>query len=334
MQVLVTGATGFLGTHIVRRLLARGDSVRCLVRQPNSLVEGLDVELVSAPLVPRDRGEQDDLLRAVDGCEGIFHVAGVFDVGPDGHRAMRDVHVFGTRALCEAAVRTGARRLVLCSSSITVGFGSRAAPGDEQTPLDATAAYGATGPLRSYHDTKRQGELLATGWPGLEVIVVNPDYVVGAYDVKPTSGQLILAMARHFVPFWPRGGKCFIDAGDCAQAHLAAMDRGVPGRRYLLGNDNLSYREFMGIIAEVTGQRPPVAPLPDLALRLAARAGELGQRVDPHRFAGTDRRVLMSMQQERYRSGARARAELGMPATPLRESVQAAWRWFREQGRC
>ena len=334
MQVLVTGATGFLGTHVVRALLARGDRVRCLVRTPNALLDGLDLELVQAPLVPRDKDEQEDLLRAVDGCEGIFHIAGAFDVGPQGHRAMRDVHVFAARALCDAGARTGARRLVLCSSSITVGYGSLEHPGDENSPLDPTAAYGPSGPLRWYHDTKKQGEQLVLGWPGLETVVVNPDYVVGAFDIKPTSGQLILAMARHPVPFWPKGGKCFIDAGDCAQAHLQALDRGTPGRRYLLGNHNLRYRAFMSVIAEVTGQRPPFAPLPDTLLRLAARVGAIAKRAQPHRFAGMDRQVLLSMQQPRYRSGARARQELGMPATPLHDSVEAAWRWFREQGRC
>lgn len=334
MKVLVTGATGFVGAHVVRALLARGDEVRCLVRKPNQLVEGLPVELVTAPLTPRDRADQEDLLKAVDGCDGILHVAGVFATGPGARRTMRDVHVFGTRALCEAAVKTGVRRMVLCSSSVTVGFGPRDAPGDEDTPLDPTPVYGRTGPLRWYYDTKAQSETLATGWGGVEVVVLNPDYVIGALDVKPTSGSLIVAMGKHWIPFWPRGGKCFVDAEDCAQAHLAALDKGVPGRRYLLGNENLSYREFMGIVAEVTGQRPPVAPLPDLAVLLAAEAGKLGARVDPHRFAGLDPAVLSSMQQERYRSGRRAREELGMPTTPIRTSVEKAYAWFRDHGYC
>lgn len=334
MRVLVTGATGFLGANVVRALLARGDEVRCVVRRPNLLVEGLPVELVSVPLVPRDRDDQRDLLRAVEGCDGILHVAGVFATGPDARQVMRDVHVFATRALCEAAVQAGVRRMVLCSSSVTVGFGSRQAPGDEDTPLDPTPVYGRSGPLRWYYDTKLQAEELATGWGGVEVVVVNPDYVIGPWDVKPTSGSLIVAMARHTVPFHPRGGKCFVDADDCAQAHLAALDRGVPGRRYLLGNENLSYREFMGIIAEVTGRPAPVLPLPDAALGLAALAGQVGARVDPHRFTGLDPAVLRSMQQERYRTGRRARDELGMPTTPIRASVEKAYKWFRDHGYC
>lgn len=334
MQVLVTGATGFLGANVVRHLLARGDRVRCLVRKPNLLVQDLPVELVHAPLVPRDRDELQELLRAVDGCEGIYHVAGVYDPGPEGRRHMRDVHVYGTRALCDAAVRTGARRLVLCSSSVTVGFGSRGQPGDEDTPLDPTPVYGPDGALRTYHDTKAQAEQLATGWGGVEVVVVNPDFVVGAWDVKPTSGQMIVSMARRWMPFYPRGGKCFVDADDAAIAHLQAMDRGQPGRRYLLGNENLSYREFMDLVAEVVGQRRPVLPLPDAALEAAGALAPWAGKLLHGRLSEVDRQVLRAMQQDRYRSGRRARDELGMPTTPIRASVEKAWQWFRDHGYC
>lgn len=334
MKVLVTGATGFVGANLVRRLLERGDEVRCLIRKPNALVEGLDVELLTVPLVPRDHQDQQDLVRAMDGCDGVYHVAGVFDPGPSGRRVMRDVHVFGTRALCEAAVTAGVRRMVLCSSSVTVGFGSRDAPGDEDTPLDPTPIYGASGGLRSYYDTKIQAERLATGWGGVEVVVVNPDFVLGPWDVKPTSGSLIVQMAKHWVPAWPRGGKCFVHVTDVADAHVCAMLQGVPGRRYLLGNENLSYREFMGMVAEVVGRRPPAVPVPTALLHAAASAGQLLRSTDPHRFVGLARPVLLSMQEERYRTGQRARDELGMPQTPIHRAIEDAYRWFRAHDYC
>lgn len=333
MKILVTGATGFIGANVVRALLARGDQVRCLVRKPNALVQGLPVELLDTPLVPRDRADQADLARAADGCDGILHLAGLFDAGPDARQLMRDVHVFGTRALCEAAVTAGVRRMVLCSSSVTVGFGSREAPGDEDSPLDPTGVYGRTGPLRWYYDSKLQAERLAAGWEGVEVVIVNPDFVVGPYDIKPTSGALLLRMARAWQPVYPLGGKCFVDAQDCALAHIAALERGVAGRRYLLGNENLSYREFMQLVGEVVGRRPPLLPLPDLAV-------DLGSRLLPRWPRGSsdaealDPAVFRSMQQERYRSGRRARDELGMPTTPIRQSVEEAWRWFRDNGYC
>ena len=110
------------------------------------------------------------------------------------------------------------------------------------------------------------------------------------------------------------------------------MDRGTPGRRYLLGNENLSYREFMGIVADVVGQRPPVIPLPAVATSLAGAVGARLQRVDAHRFAGLDPNVLRSMQQPRYRTARRSFDELGVPRTPIREAVEEAWGWFQAHG--
>jgi len=331
MKVLVTGGTGFIGANVVRHLLARGDEVVCLIRKPRKALEGLDVTLAQVPL-DESRSGVDALARAMDGCEGVYHVAGIFDPSPGGIDRMRQVHVYGTRALLRAMEKTGARRMVLCSSSITVGFGDLDAPGDEDTPLDPDAIYGRGNALRAYHDTKLQSEELALGWGGVEVVGVNPDFILGAWDVKPTSGQLVLTMAKRFVPVYPQGGKCFQDADDCAVGHLLAMDRGTPGRRYLLGNENLSYRDFMGIVAEVVGQRPPVFALPTSATALAGRVGARLQRVDAHRFAGLDPNVLRSMQQPRYRTAQRAFTELGVPRSPIRGAVQKAWDWFQAHG--
>ena len=325
MRVLLTGATGFVGANVVRHLLARGDEVVCVVRSPNVCLEGLPVTLAKSGL-----DDVDALARAMDGCAGVMHVAGTFDPGPGGEALMRALHVDATRALLAAARLAGVPRFLLCSSSITVGFGPRHAPGDEDTPLDPDAIYGTHGALRAYHDSKLDAEAMVAEAGG---VIVCPDFVLGAWDVKPTSGQLLLSMAKGWVPVYPRGGKCFVDADDCAVGHLAALDRGVPGRRYLLGNHNLPYREFMAVVAQVTGARPPLFGVPDLALHAAGAAGTLLQRVDVHRFAGLEPHLLLAMQQERYRSGARAQRELGVPVTPIRETVEKAWRWFRENGR-
>jgi dihydroflavonol-4-reductase len=333
VRVLVTGGTGFIGANLVRRLLARGDEVRCIVRKPNALLEGLDIELIQAPLADTPEAVQA-LAAACDGVEGIYHVAGLFDPSPGGTKRMRQVHVFGTRGLLIAAGKAGVRRIVICSSSVTVGFGEKADLADEDTPIDPAAVYGRSGALREYYNTKLQEEQLAVGWRGVEAVVVNPDFILGPLDVKPTSGQMIVTMAKHFVPFYPRGGKCFQHVDDCADGHILAMERGQPGRRYLLGNENLSYREFMTLVGEVVGTRPPVAPLPDVLIGLAGRAGELASRVDEHRFAGLNPYVLRSMQQARYRSAARSHVELGVPRTPVRTAIEEAHRWFVDHGYC
>ena len=324
MRCLLTGGTGFVGANVARHLIAAGHAVRCLVRKPNLCIEGLPVELRTADLL-----DVEALAREADGCDAILHVAGTFDPGPGGAERMLSLHVDATTALMRAAERAKVPKFLFCSSSITVGFGPLEAPGDEDSPLDADRIYGRTGPLRAYYDSKIEAERRVLGGGG---VVVNPDYVLGAWDIKPTSGQLLLTLAKGPVPFHPRGGKCFVDADDCAAAHLLALTRGRPGRRYLLGNHNVSYRDFMALCAGVAGRSPPRIPVPDLALQLAGRAGALLQRRDPHRFAGLDRHVLLAMQQGRYRDGRRAREELGMPVTPLAESVRKAWDWFGAHG--
>ena len=331
-KVLVTGGTGFVGANVVRHLLERGDDVLCAVRSssPSLCLEGLDVERVSLDLM-----DVESLTKGLKGVTGVYHCAGTFDPGPGGEAKMKAIHVDATRALCEASLLAGVKRLVLCSSSVTVGFGSKERPGDERTPIqNIDGVYGKTGPLRSYHDTKAASEELVGTYVarGLETVVVNPDYVIGAWDIKPTSGAMILQMKKRRIPLHPIGGKCFVDADDCAAAHLGAMDHGIPGERYLLGNDNLSYREFMALIAEAVGRKPPRTPLPSSVTWGLGQAGRLLTRVRPHAAAGLDPWVLHSMSQERYRSGAKARDQLGMPHTPLAESIRKAIEWFESHG--
>ncbi len=323
-RIYLTGATGFVGANVARTLLARGDTVICAVRKPNLCVEGLDVELVTAPLT-----DVEGSARAMEGCDGVLHVAGTFDPGPGGDKAMWALHVDATAALLAAAKKAGISRFVTCSSSVTVGFGSIAAPGDENKPVDPDAIYGKTGSLRAYYESKLESERLTIAAGG---VVVNPDYVLGAWDVKPTSGSLLVAVSKRWVPVYPSGGKCFIDAEDCAVGHVAALERGVPGRRYLLGNWNLSYREFMTACARVAGTRSPILPVPRAAFLGVGLAGSLLQRVDAHRFAGLERHVLAAMHQHRYRTGQRSWDELGVPRTPMEATIEKALRWFRDHG--
>jgi dihydroflavonol-4-reductase len=274
MRYLVTGGTGFVGANLVRHLLERGHEVRCVVRKAGKALEGLPVECVEVGLKD-EPGQIDQIARVVEGCDGVYHVAGIFDPGPGGEQRMADIHVGATRALLRACDKAGVRRLLVCSSSITVGWGPRERPGDEDSPLDPNT-YGRKGALRAYHDTKLESEALAASWSGpTEVVVANPDYIIGAWDVKPTSGQLIISMARGYVPLYPRGGKFFQDADDCAIGHILVFEKGRPGRRYLLGTENLSYREFMGKIARALGRRAPLLPVPNLAMRAAGLAGAL-----------------------------------------------------------
>ena len=323
-RTLLTGATGFVGANVARHLLAAGHDVVCVVRKPNLCVEGLPVQLVSASV-----SDEEAMVRAMEGCTGVLHVAGIFDPGPGGAEAMWSLHVTATQSLLRAARRQGIARFVTCSSSVTVGFGPLDAPGDEDTPLDAERIYGRSGSLLSYYRSKLESERITVEAGG---VVVNPDFVLGAWDVKPTSGQLLLSTARRWAPAFPTGGKCFVDADDCAAGHIAALERGVAGRRYLLGNWNLSYRDFLTMCARAAGRRPPLFPIPKPLILAAGVAGAQLQRVDAHRFAGLDASVLSAMMQERYRSGRRSWEELGVPRTSMEVTVEKTLRWFRDHG--
>jgi dihydroflavonol-4-reductase len=327
VKVLVTGATGFLGANLVRLLLERGAEVHCVIRKPNQLTKDLPITLHKIPLV--DEFEHvESLAKVMDGCDTIYHLAGMFDPSPGGVLRMTNLHVFGTRALLRAAEKVQVRRFVHCSSSVTVGFGDRNNLGDEDSFLNPTTVYGGGGALRGYFNSKQQSEELVLGWENLQTVVVNPDYIIGPYDVKPTSGQLILQMSKSTIPFYPRGGKCFLGARDCALAHIAAGERGMVGERYLLGYHNLSYQEFMSKISDVVGTRAPLMGLPKSVVRILGHIGPYLTRLDEHRFAGLDPYVFRAMQQPRYRNGTKMVSELGIDPTPIEQSIEACYKWF------
>jgi len=335
-KYVVTGATGFLGANLVRALLEQGHQVECIIRKPNKLVEGLSVGLHPVPLV--DRPEVvEQLATVMKDVDGVFHLAGIFDPSPEGVIRMTQVHIFGTRALLKAAELACVPRFVHCSSSITVGFVAShpdATSDSEDWAISPDDIYGTNGALRHYYNTKKQSEELVLGWKALDSVVVNPDYILGPWDVKPTSGQMILSLCKGRLPVYPKGGKCFLGADDCADAHIAAMEKGQPGQRYLLGAHNLTYRELLERAASCLGKRPPQFAIPKLGTTVLATIGGPLIAADPHRFAGLDPHVLRSMSENRFRTGAKMIRELGIEPKPIDHAIEETVRWFKEHNYC
>jgi dihydroflavonol-4-reductase len=295
-RALVTGGAGFVGHGVVAALHRAGREV--VVLDPGRPHPGWP------PGIQHRRGDIRDpriVRQAAAGCGMIFHVAGCWDSGPDGAARMRSVNVDGT-----AAVLSVGLPVVYTSSSITCGFGSREHPGGEDDPSeDPARPIRGTGAI--YRQTKLAAEALVAEAGGY---IVNPDYVIGAGDINGVvTGPLLAAAASPVIPA-PRGGKCFVGVADVGLGHLLVL-RGQPGRRYLLGSENLSYAEVFAAIAVAMGRRPLIVPLPRLIPRLLCRLPRLGPTIG----------AVEQMGLPRYRSFERARRELGYAPRPVAQAI-------------
>jgi dihydroflavonol-4-reductase len=254
--LLVTGGTGFLGEHLVEALVGQGAAVRVLARSRSPVLEALGVEVVRGDVTAAD----DGLARAVAGCEAVFHLAGVVSRDPDDAQRMMRTHVDGTRWVIEAMAAAGVRRLVVASTSGTVAVSNR------EEVLDERAGYAeelvAGWP---YYVSKIYQERLAFGLGGergLEVVAVNPSLLLGPGDRRRSSTGDVQRFLRGQIPTIPRGGINFVDARDAAAATAAALTRGRPGERYLLGGPNWTMKELFDRLARVAKVRGPWLRLP------------------------------------------------------------------------
>jgi dihydroflavonol-4-reductase len=322
MRVLVTGATGLVGNNVIRQLLDAGAAVRVLARQqsdPRPLA-GLDVELANGDVCDRAAVE-----RATEGVDGVIHSAGYVRIGWTDLAAARATNVAGTRNVAEAALAR-AIRMVHVSSLDALGLPERGDVADEETPP-------TNGVLCPYVVTKREAEcvVLDVVARGLNASIVNPGFMIGPYDWKPSSGKMLLQVARGWGLFAPLGANSYCDVRDVAAGILSAYHRGRPGRRYILGGETLSYFQAWRIFAAATGGTPPVFPAGPLTRMGAGYFGDLLTRLTGREPDVNSAATAISSQRRNY-SSARATAELGYQSRPLAEAAAAAWAWFRLQG--
>jgi dihydroflavonol-4-reductase len=325
MKVLVTGGTGFLGANLVHHLVTRGDQVRVLKRRrtPPDILAGLPVEFVEG-----DVTDPDSLLRACRGVEGVYHVAALVSYWRPRRAWQHRVNVDGTRHMVEAARASGVRRLVHTSSIAAIGYpASRNQPADEDTEWN-------WGPHDiGYCTTKHLGEqeALAGNGRGLEVVVVNPAVIFGPRDVRRNTGRLITMVARHPVLVWPDGVITTCDVDDVCAGHLAAMERGRPGRRYILGGEHWRFPDLIRAVAELLGKKVRVLAAPGWLESLVAWTADGVSRVTGKEPPLTPELVTVRRLVGTY-SSARAIRELGYPQTPLRVTLEKTYRWYVENG--
>ena len=322
---LVTGGTGFLGAHVVRALLARGRSVRCLVRASSRRrnLEGLDVEVVTGDLT-----DPASLARAVAGAETVYHCAADYRLYAADPRELYASNVAGTDNVMRAASESGARRVVHTSSVGALGLAADGAPADETAPIAESSMIG------HYKRSKFEAEQIAQSWAakGLPVVIVNPSTPVGELDVKPTpTGQMIVDFLNRRMPAYVDTGLNLVDARDVAQGHILAAERGRVGEKYILGNRNMTLKEILDALSRLTGLPSPRLRLPHWIPLAAAAADTFAARL-----AGRVPRIpLEGVRMSRHKmffDAGKAVRELDLPQTPVEEALARAVAWFRENG--
>lgn len=325
MKALVTGGSGFLGSHVVRALLGRGHEVRCLVRAASRRdnLDGLDVEIAVGDL--RDRESLD---RAAAGCDTVYHCAADYRLYVPRREEMFATNVDGTRNVLAAAEKAGARKVVYTSTVGALGLEADGSPACETTPVDASQMIGP------YKKSKFLAERVAEEWAarGLPVVIVNPSTPVGERDLKPTdTGALLVDFLNRRMPAYVDTGLNLIDVRDCAEGHLLAAEKGRPGEKYILGCRNLELREILAILAELAGMKAPGTRIPHWIPVAFSAVDTLRARI----FGGRPRvsfDAARLARHEMFFDASKAVRELGLPQTPVEEPLRRAVEWFRAHG--
>jgi dihydroflavonol-4-reductase len=325
MKTFITGATGFIGASIVRELLKDGREVRVLVRKGSdtSNLVGLDVELWQGDL--RDHA---GLHQGLKGCDVLYHAAADYRLWTRNPAEMYRINVDGTAAILEAALENSLSRVVYTSSVGTLGNPGDGIPGSEDTPVRLADMVGHY--KKSKFLAEREAERFVAR--GLPLVIVNPSTPVGPLDIKPTpTGKIIVDFLNRRMPAYLDTGLNIIAVEDCARGHILAEQKGAIGRKYILGSANLTLREIFAILAEITGLSAPKLRLPYTPILLAAYINAGLSMITGKEplipLAGVQMAAKFM-----YFDPSRAIRELGLPQAPVREALQRAVEWFRQNG--
>ncbi len=325
-KALVTGASGFVGSGVARALAERGIEVRALVRQssPQQHLSGLDIEFVTG-----DLRDAESVRRAMTGVRFVFHVAADYRLWARDPGEIVENNVSGTRIVMQEAQAAGVERIVYTSSVATLRTGPAGETFDESVNMDERHAIGA------YKRSKLLAERVATEMAaqGLPVVIVNPSTPIGPRDVKPTpTGRLILEAASGRVPAFVDTGLNMVHVDDVAAGHLAALERGRIGERYILGGQNAGLADILATVAQLSGRKPPRIKLPRAAVYPVALAAEaVARRTGREPFVTVD--GLKMSKNLMFFTSAKAERELGYKARPYAEGIRDAIEWFRRAGR-
>ncbi len=324
MKVLVTGATGFLGTNLVRRLVRDGFDVKAtgLHGSCTKYIEDLGVEIAHADITV-----YEEIRKLVDGTEAVFHVAGDTSFWKHQFDRQRTINVEGPVNVAIACLECGVQRLVHTSTVDALGFNPDGLTDETWNHYN----YGGTG--YNYADTKREGELRVLGFvdEGLDVVVINPGSMIGPFDHTLQFGRLFMDMKDGKIPAFLPGGAPWAHVGEVARAHIAALEKGKKGERYITGGVNESYETVFRLIAEAVGVKPPRFTMPPF---LTVAYGYLMEFISEF----TKKPPELNPGQARYMSAfprydsSRAIEELGFQLVPVADMIRDAHEWYRAEG--
>lgn len=326
-MIFVTGASGLLGNCVVRELLARDIPVRALWRSGTSRrpIEGLDVQTVQGTL---ENG--DAIMRGVQGCQAVIHCAAMIHLGWTQLDQSRQVNVEGTRRIVEACLVNGAKLIHVS----TVDTLPAARSIDE--PVDELSESGVPKIPCSYVVSKREAEDVvrcAVDQQQLSAVIVNPGFMLGPYDWKPSSGRVMLGVSRALIPFATRGGCSLCDARDVASAIVNSVDQGQSGQSYILAGKNITYRQLWADILETAGH-PRRVFWPYRALTVAGWVFDAVYRLLPIQERSVNGAAIALGQLNNFYSSAKAARELGYRCRPASETLQETWRWLGDHFPC
>jgi dihydroflavonol-4-reductase len=326
MLAFVTGATGFLGSHVARVLGEQGARLRLLVRASSNLknLQGLDADTVTG-----DLRDPDSLEKALAGCDTVFHVAADYRLWVRDPQQMYRANVDGTRALLDAARKNAVRRVVYTSSVATIGFTSNGHTADEDSPVSLDDMIG------HYKRSKFMAEQIAldAGRSGMHVVTVNPTTPVGEQDVKPTpTGRIVLDFLKRKFPAYVETGLNLVDVRQCARGHVSALEHGKSGERYILGGENLTLKQILDKLAAITGLPSPKVKLPYI---FAFATGVIDETITGRMLNKEPRATVDAVRMGKkmmFATSAKAERELGWKIVPVDDALRRAVVWFRDNG--
>lgn len=326
MKALVTGATGFIGFHLTKILKEKSFEVRALVREESNI---LDLERLDIELVKGDVRDFDSVCKALEGCQYLYHLAADYRLWVPNPKAMYETNVQGTRNIMQAALKAGTEMVVYTSTVGVLATSVNGKPSNEKTPISFDEMVG------HYKKSKFIAEKEVHNFikKGVPAVIVNPSTPIGSMDRKPTpTGKIIVDFLNGKMPAYLDTGLNFVDVTDVAMGHWLASIYGNVGERYVLGNKNMTLRQFLETLAGLAGKKPPRIRLPFLPVLLAAYVNEAFASWITHTPPKIPLTGVKMARKYMFFDCSKAIKNLKMPQSSIEAALKMAVNWFIENG--